>query len=54
MSDAIGMLAVALAIASVGGCIVGTRYVDNQKTPQQLCVERAWTNADRVECLKAK
>jgi hypothetical protein len=56
MSDAIGMLSIALVIASIGGCIVGSRYVDAQKekamTPQQMCVQRALTQADRIECLR--
>ncbi len=56
VSDAIGMLAIALAIASIGGCIVGSSYVQAEKekamTPQQMCVRLAWSQADRIECLK--
>lgn len=58
MSEA---LALALMVAAVAGCIVGSSYMEAKKTearaamtPQQMCVQHAWTQADRIECLKTR
>lgn len=54
MSDA---LAMAIIVASIAGCVASTNYFHDErekgKTAQQICVEKAWTQADRIECLKA-
>ncbi len=54
MSEAAAM---AVIVASIAGCVASTNYFhdkrDETKTAQQVCVEKAWTQADRIECLKA-
>jgi hypothetical protein len=40
-----------LLVASIGGCIVGTRYVVD--APIRMCVEQASNQAERMECIKA-
>ena len=50
-----GMIAV--IVASIAGCVAVESYVqrDNGKmlSPQQMCIKAAWTQADRMECLRA-
>jgi hypothetical protein len=48
----------AIAIASVAGCTAVGSYSSNKaqeaKYPGTACVERAWSHADRIECVKAQ
>ena len=45
------------AIVSVSSCTAIGAYArieaEPRKTPQQMCVERALFNSDRLDCLKA-
>lgn len=47
----------AIVIATMAGCTVGEVYIKAEArkamTPQQMCMDKAWTHADRVECMKA-
>ena len=48
----------AIIIASIAGCTAGQSYFNykarKEMTPQQICVERSWSQKDRLECLKTK
>ena len=49
--------AIAIIIVAVASCTVATNYLAIEKNknddPQAECVRRAWSQADRIECLKA-
>jgi hypothetical protein len=55
-ADAAFCWAAAIAIASMAGCVAVTAVSKHERdkamTPQQRCVELAWSQADRIECLK--
>lgn len=57
MSDGAAMAIMVLAMAS---CTAATGYYGHQTTvaranadPRTACVAAAWTQADRIECIKA-
>lgn len=49
---------VAICVASIAGCVASVGIAEREKekmmTAQQMCVARALTNSDRVDCLKVK
>lgn len=62
MSDNMGCavitLAVAIAIAAIASCTAVERYSSAEErsrmTPEQLCVQKAWTQPDRMQCMGKK
>lgn len=51
MSD--NALLAVIIIVGVTSCTAAS-YIDHSQDPVTACVKAAWTNAGRVECLRAK
>lgn len=56
MSDnAVFAVIFATSVASCTACTVSDRLIAAKvTTPQQMCMEKAWTQADRIQCLQAQ
>ena len=48
--------AIAIMVVAMASCTASSyfRPAEPQRDAQTECVNRAWTQADRIECLKAK
>lgn len=52
--NAVFAVIVASCMVSCTACSVTEKVLDAQQTPQQVCVSRAITQADRMQCLQVK
>lgn len=49
--------AIAIVLTSFAGCTAVSSYSHSNRVaeyPGTVCVQRAWTHADRIECVKAQ